>query len=135
MSQENPNSTANQGPTPTKPSPNDQFTSRNENMQTNCTPKSHVTIKSDSIANYRKSCLRNSNDAKQNERHVKFSSPIAHAQNFFIFRSSKSLNRLMYPPKTFPSVVYKGTRLQQERQRQQIHQEPVEVRPAANEPN
>lgn len=71
----------------------------------------------------RKSCLRKSLDDKQNDRRVKFSSPIACEQKYLICRSAKSFKRALNPPITHPSVVYMGTRLQAERRRQQSHQE------------
>lgn len=69
--------------------------------------------------NLQKSCIRKSVDTKQNERRVTFSSPIAREEDYFIFRSAKSFQRTLYPPPTHPCLVYMGTRMQQERQREQ----------------
>lgn len=66
-------------------------------------------------------------DTKQDVRRVQFTSPISRAQDYFIFQSAKSLHRVLYPPEKHDCLVYKGTRLQQERQRQQSMQDATKL--------
>lgn len=68
--------------------------------------------------NSRKSCLRQPDEPRPNELRVQFTSPVASGQDYFTYQSTKCLARALRPPSTFPCDVFKGTRLQNERQRQ-----------------
>lgn len=68
--------------------------------------------------NSRKSRLRQPDEPRSNELRVQFTSPIASGQDYFTYQSTKCLARALRPPSTFPCDVFKGTRLQNERQRQ-----------------
>lgn len=115
MSQKDQNSSQTSSQTPGHSSQDNRYCPMN-------TEKSAYATKTQE--NGQKSCLRKSLDAKQIDRRVKFSSPISREQHYFIFTSANSFRRRLHPPTTHPCMVYMGTRLQQERQRQQSLQQP-----------
>lgn len=138
MSQENQNSTRTPPSTPQKINQNDQYASQRTtlagNVPNNCLRtlfEANQQTNMDSSTNRkpneketsRRSCLRKSFDPKQTNRRVTFSSPLSRKQDYFTCQSAKALHRAIYPPSKHPCMIYMNTRLQQERRRQQSHQD------------